>query len=220
MTLFIVAIPLILLILVVEIAAIALNMTGLDMRKARFQALSAFTATGFTTEEAEDVVKDSKRRRIIMALMIIGFVTWASFVSLIINAFIKAHALVPSIIQISGLLLVFLIILFLTRNRLFVKKFRGAVEKYLARRTTLKEKTIDEVLRLAEGYGVAEITLTKDATNIGLPLKDTTFREKDILVLAIERDNQILPAPKATDILKEGDTLICYGKLKNMQETI
>ncbi|MDI6886556.1 MAG: hypothetical protein QMD22_09525, partial [archaeon] len=42
--------------LVVRAAAIALMMTGMDEKRARFQALSAFTGTGFTTREAESVV--------------------------------------------------------------------------------------------------------------------------------------------------------------------
>ncbi|HDM38013.1 MAG TPA: hypothetical protein ENG55_03020 [Candidatus Omnitrophica bacterium] len=220
MTLFAIAIPLILLIVVVEVAAIALNMTGLDMRKARFQALSAVTATGFTTEEAEDVVKDGKRRKIIMSLMIIGFIIWASLTSLIINAFITSHKLIPTIIQLSALLVIFVVVLYLARYRPFVKRFRGVVSGYLARRTTLERKSIDEVLRLAQGYGIAEISLTKDSKNVGLSLKDASFRQMDILVLAIERDNEIIPAPHANDILKENDTLICYGKLENMQEIV
>lgn len=41
-------------------------MTGLDINIARFQALSAFTGTSFTTKEAEDVVDHPQRRRIII----------------------------------------------------------------------------------------------------------------------------------------------------------
>ena len=41
--------------LVVRAAAIAFMLTGLDRHKAIFQALSAFTGTGFTTREAERV---------------------------------------------------------------------------------------------------------------------------------------------------------------------
>jgi len=37
--------------LIVWAAAIALMMTGIDEERARFQALSAFTGTGFTTRE-------------------------------------------------------------------------------------------------------------------------------------------------------------------------
>jgi hypothetical protein len=218
MALLVIAIPLILLTVSVEVAAIALNMTGLDIRKARFQALSAVTATGFTTKESEDVVIDGKRRKIIMTLMVVGFVMWASLISLIVNAFSTAYHLIPIIMQIFALFLVFLLILMLARYRPFIKKFRKVVQKYLAHRTTLKEKSVDEVLRLAQDYGIAEINVRKESRSAGKALKDTSLREKDILLLAIERDKQILPAPKASDVIKEGDTLICYGKLENMQE--
>ena len=218
MTFFIIGIPLVLLIVIVEIAAIALNMTGLDIKKARFQALSALTLTGFTTKEAEEVVEDHRRRRIIMVLMVIGLLTWASLVSLVINAFTTAHELMPAVIQLFALVVVFLIILLLAKNRSFVRAFRNVVSRYLEHRTNLKRKSIEEVLRLAQDYGVAQITLTENSKNAGLLLKDSDFRDKDILILAIERDNKILPAPRANDILKEKDILICYGKLKNMQE--
>ena len=56
--------------LVVRAAGIALMMTGLDRRKAFFQALSAFTGTGFTTREAERVVNHPTRRTIVSWLMV------------------------------------------------------------------------------------------------------------------------------------------------------
>lgn len=220
MAVFIIGIPLILLIIIVEIATVALHMTGLDIKSSRFQALSAFTSTGFTTKEAESVVNHKQRRKIIMILMVTGFVTWASLVSLIVNAFLSAGELIPSIIQILSLLIIFLIILLLARHRPFVKAFRNKISGCLENRTALKGKSIDEVLRLAQNFGIATITIIKGSKNIGLSLRETALRDRDILVLAIERNNKILPAPRASDILIEGDTLICYGKLKNMQETV
>jgi Trk-type K+ transport system membrane component len=58
--------------LIVRAGAIALMMTGMDEKRARFQALSAFSGTGFTTREAEFVVTHPKRRRIVSWLMILG----------------------------------------------------------------------------------------------------------------------------------------------------
>ncbi|MGI9432114.1 MAG: potassium transporter TrkA, partial [Myxococcota bacterium] len=55
-----------------RIAAVALEHTGLSQAAARFQARSAFTGTGFTTAEAEQVVGHPVRRRIIMWLMLVG----------------------------------------------------------------------------------------------------------------------------------------------------
>ena len=54
--------------LIVRAAAIALMMTGLDHKRSIFQALSAFTGTGFTTKEAEKVINHPLRRKIIIWL--------------------------------------------------------------------------------------------------------------------------------------------------------
>jgi len=58
--------------LIVRAAAVALQMTGLNEKKAKFQALSAFTGTGFTSKESELIVNYPKRRQIISWLMILG----------------------------------------------------------------------------------------------------------------------------------------------------
>ena len=58
--------------LVYWLGSIALEATGMERRKARFQALSAITGTGFTTREAESVVNHPKRRRIVTWLILMG----------------------------------------------------------------------------------------------------------------------------------------------------
>jgi len=45
-----------------RVATVALAMTGLSHEVAKFQARSAFTGTGFTTREAENVVDHPVRR--------------------------------------------------------------------------------------------------------------------------------------------------------------
>jgi hypothetical protein len=42
--------------LVIRIGALALELTGFESERASFQALSAFTNSGFTTRESEEVV--------------------------------------------------------------------------------------------------------------------------------------------------------------------
>ncbi len=59
-------------VLVIRVASVALRLTGLSDDIARFQALSAFTGTGFTTLEAEAIVNYPVRRRIVSSLMIVG----------------------------------------------------------------------------------------------------------------------------------------------------
>ena len=57
---------------VTRIAAVALVHTGLGLEAARFQARSAFTGVGFTTDESESLVNHPVRRRIVMGLMLVG----------------------------------------------------------------------------------------------------------------------------------------------------
>ena len=57
---------------VVRIGGFALQLTGMESNVARFQALSAFTGTGFTTTEAERVVQHRTKRRIVTILIILG----------------------------------------------------------------------------------------------------------------------------------------------------
>jgi ribosomal protein S6--L-glutamate ligase len=71
-------------------------------------------------------------------------------------------------------------------------------------------------LRLAEGFGIAEVTLNEDCADIGKTLFESSFRQNDILILAIERVSGVMPAPHASDKLLLNDTLICYGKLENV----
>ncbi len=51
--------------LIVRAGAVALMITRMEEKKARFQSLSAFSGTGFTTREAESVVNHPQRRRIV-----------------------------------------------------------------------------------------------------------------------------------------------------------
>ncbi|HKK31544.1 MAG TPA: potassium transporter TrkA, partial [Alphaproteobacteria bacterium] len=48
--------------IVVRVGAEALTLTGLSRQEAKFQARSAWTGTGFTTTESEDVVSHPVRR--------------------------------------------------------------------------------------------------------------------------------------------------------------
>ena len=49
--------------------SVALEATGMERARARFQAMSALTGTGFTTREAENIVGHPRRRLIIGWMM-------------------------------------------------------------------------------------------------------------------------------------------------------
>jgi len=58
--------------IIVRIGAIAFQLTGIEWSLAKFQALSCFTATGFTTKESELITSDLRRRRIATVLIVFG----------------------------------------------------------------------------------------------------------------------------------------------------
>ena len=58
--------------LITRVATVVLVATGMSKPSARFQARSAFTGSGFTTRESENVVDHPTRRRVIMTLMLLG----------------------------------------------------------------------------------------------------------------------------------------------------
>ena len=57
---------------IVIMGGLALQFTGVEKARAQFQALSAFSGTGFTTKESETMVNHPRRRKVIMYLMILG----------------------------------------------------------------------------------------------------------------------------------------------------
>lgn len=76
-------------ILMTRVATIALVHTGLSQPAARFQARSAFTGAGFTTQESERVVNHPVRRRIILLLMLLGNAGIVTAVSSLILTFVE-----------------------------------------------------------------------------------------------------------------------------------
>ena len=76
---------------VVRIGAVAFELTGLEWTVSKFQALSCFTSTGFTTKESELIVKSQQRRKIATVLMIIGHAGFVSLIATFVNSLRPSH---------------------------------------------------------------------------------------------------------------------------------
>jgi len=213
-------IPLILIVIlfffIVRVATVVLKLTGLDENTARFQAISAFTGTGFTTREAELVLDDPIRRKTVTVLMILGK---AGIVSVIAGLFLSfgKNSIFSDLGKALVLIILILILYKLTTLRGFSRTINRFIENRIVARGLIKQKTLEELFSLPRGYGIARLAITKEAKENGLTLQEAGFIGKNILVLCIERKNNIVPFPHADDKLKEGDSLLCYGFLKNIK---
>lgn len=78
--------------MVVRIGSSALRLTGMSQTIARFQALSAFSGTGFTTSEAEEMMHHPTRRKILVLLMVIGSLGVVTVLSTVILGLVNSKS--------------------------------------------------------------------------------------------------------------------------------
>ncbi len=205
--------------LVVRAAAVALMFTGLDHRKAVFQALSAFSSTGFTTREAESVVNHPVRRRIVIWLMILGN---AGFVTVIITA---STSLVRSRVSTLPLLVLILgagifLIYKLATHSGFSRRWERIVEKRLAGNPAFDDDAVQDLLHFVEGHGLIRAVVTAGSPLAGTSVSSLISSIKGVVVLGIERGRAWLPSPAASEKIVGDDRLVIYGPLKELKSLL
>lgn len=202
--------------LFVRAGAIALVMTGMHYEQARFQALSAFTATGFTTREAERVVNHPVRRKIVSALMVGGY---AGIATVIVSA-TSSVAVSPAqnlpklvLILVAGIIVIY----FIARSTGLMQRWENFVERALRHRFMFEFEPAEELLHLAEGYGLVKLEITSDSPLAGQTIAQIGSKRPDSLILGLERGRSWLTARKTSLPLQEGDQLVIYGRLERLK---
>jgi hypothetical protein len=203
--------------LVVKVGTVALTMTGVDRRKAAFQAKSAFTNTGWTTREAELIMAHDQRRRIVGAMMVLGYAGFASVIATLI-ASLGQRDVIGLFRSLAVLAVAILFIYLLARWRGLDRHLTAEIEKRLRQTTNLKVASFEEALLLADGYGVVEVYVAEDSEIAHKSIGELRLRARGMAVLAIDRAGQIIPAPDAETVLLPGDRLVCYGKVKSIED--
>jgi len=198
--------------LIIRAAAIALMMTGMDEKRAKFQALSAFSGTGFTTKEAESVIGNPKRRRIITWLMILGN---AGIVTVIVTATsslvtTKGYQLsLNVVILLAGIFLIYKIV----THKGLVRRWESFIEDRFVQSHVFEEGVTEDLLHFIEGYGLVRVIVTEDSPLVRSSIAEHKLTKREILVLGIERGKKWIPIPKAREIIQDGDKLVVYGSL-------
>jgi hypothetical protein len=194
--------------LILWIGSIALEATGMERTKARFQALSALTGTGFTTREAESIVNHPKRRRIVSWLFFLGSVGIVAFL-LVMILYVRAGFKAPNLAHI-GIILLSIIIIGLIIGTGLINKLSSVIVKTLYKPTAYIP---EEILHQAGDYAIARLGVREADGVAALTVGNTKFREKNLTVLAIERGDRVLSLPKDEEAVLAGDYLLCYGKM-------
>ncbi len=205
--------------IVVRVAAVALTLTGMSREVARFQARSAWTGTGFTTAESEQVVSHPARREIISFLILLrnaGFVTAASALVL---SFVGVENTTEGWPRLGALML-----------GLVALRLRG--EKRLDRQLDVESHRLDAEAvyfyrypRLCWTYSIWRANTASRSLKVkagdglaGETLKRLKLPDEGVLVLGIARSGgEFLGAPHGDTEVHEGDVMLLYGRSSTLK---
>lgn len=195
---------------VVRISAVAMRLTGLAENVARFQCVSALTGAGFTTSESELIVNYPIRRRIIVALMILGNLGLASTAATVIISFVgpdqDSSAVVTQVFLFLTAIGVTLVVML---NKTVDRAMCAFVGTVLQKTTTLGKRRFQRLLQLGDGCSVAEHVF-RGSHDVPIGSLPPSFRQ--LTLLAIRTDGTLHSGQFSdTRTVSPGDVLICYG---------
>jgi len=220
----------------VRVGAIAFQLTGLEWSLAKFQALSCFSGTGFTTKEAELVTGNKQRRKIASVLIILGnagfvimiatlassLVPQVTILSRLSESFLPFH-IRPELVKWVNLAIIIVVVYGIYRiftYEKFVRKMTNILRKKIIKKEIFQKVSFEELLLATGGYGISRIAVSSGSPVLNKTLAKSGLREQDIMLLATVRGSETIPNPPANMKILLGDKLICFGKLENIRNKI
>ena len=221
--------------IIVRIGAVAFQLTGLEWSLAKFQALSCFSGTGFTTKEAELITGDQRRRRIASVLMVLGNAGLVTMIATVANAMNPENTLAGWLSESyltflplwsvrwfnMGVIIISLFLIYkVSTNKIFTQRLTGYIRKKILKKEFFKPVSFEELLMLTGGYGITRLEVPGGNALIDKTLAESGLRKNDITVLAIIRGNDTIPNPSANAKIHKNDELVLFGKLENIRDRI
>jgi Trk-type K+ transport system membrane component len=222
--------------IVVRVGAIAFQLTGLEWSLAKFQALSCFSGTGFTTKEAELITNNRQRRKIASVLIILGNAGFVIMIATLASSFVPKETILsklsesflpfripPYLVVWVNLGIIVVVVYGIYRvftHEQFARKLTNFLRRKIIKKEFFQKVSFEELLLATGGYGVSRIAVTAGSPVLNKTLAKSELREKDIMVLATVRGGETIPNPAANMKILLGDELICFGKLENIRNRI
>lgn len=198
---------------IVRVASVALRLTGLDDRTAKFQALSAISGTGFTTKEAETVVNYPVRRRIVMLLMILGNLGVVTVMATVVVSFVNTRGDTSAVlIQLAWLIGVLGVLWFLILNKRAERWICDLIGRGLQSATFLGARRFTRLLQVGDGYSVCEHPVAPRWHETEQMLRPEILEELGLTVLAVHTTSgDLVQEFVSAAALQPGDTFVVYG---------
>jgi hypothetical protein len=205
--------------IIVRIGGFALELTGIEPDIARFQALSAFSGTGFTTREAERVVGNKTRRRIVTILIILGNAGTVTVIATLVLSFSQVTGYAYFFIRLAIILAgIFGLYQLIIRSGIG-RGMPGWVRKSIVERVLRGAPAVEEIYRPERDWAVSVVTIKDGSRNIGLSVADVGA-EGDIEILGIDRADTYLNKPNWDEKIAVGDRLLVYSDRKAVRRIL
>jgi len=88
----------------------------------------------------------------------------------------------------------------------------GEIIRLIEDEVLFPEIDIRQRLTLQSGYGVMEVPVHESSELCGKTIRDSRLRERDVIVLTIQRESVTIPNPRVDREILAGDVLLCFGK--------
>ncbi|MEA1872765.1 MAG: TrkA C-terminal domain-containing protein [Chloroflexota bacterium] len=205
--------------IVVRIGGFALQLTGIEPEVARFQALSAFSGTGFTTREAERVVGHKTRRRIVTILIILGNAGMVTVIATLVASFTQVSGytwfFIRLAIIVGGIFGLYQLIIRSNVGQRIVDWLQRPVMNRILRGAPV----VEEIFHVEKDWAISLVTIKGGSNIIGLSVADITA-EGDIEILGIDRADTYLTRPNWDEKIMKGDRLLVYANRKSVKQIL
>jgi len=205
--------------IVVRIGGFALQLTGIEPDVARFQALSAFSGTGFTTREAERVVGHKTRRRIVTILIILGNAGMVTVIATLVASFTQVSGytwfFIRLAIIIGGIFILYQLIIRSNVGQRILDWLQRPVMNQILREAS----AVEEIFHVEKDWAISLVLIREKSRGIGLSVADITT-EGEIEVLGIDRVGTYLTRPNREEKIAKGDRLLVYANRKSVKQIL
>ncbi|MGA7759189.1 MAG: hypothetical protein WBL31_15115 [Ilumatobacteraceae bacterium] len=194
-----------------KLATGALIATGVPPEAAAFQARSAFSGAGFTTTEAENVVNQPVRRRIIGTTMLVGSLGTPTLVVTVLLGIVApgpGSTTMRVLVTVSGLFLVAMALTNKPVTRWLVRVGQRYVRRHLV--PALSERR-ENLLMLSDEFAIQSVRLEASVEE-ARSLRGMAHALPGLTVLGVRRDGEFFGEPPVDIDLLVGDELILYGR--------
>ncbi|MFC3883996.1 hypothetical protein ACFOU2_11050 [Bacillus songklensis] len=207
MGLLFISIYLIIVKLVIEISSSLLQVTGLDPKIARYQAISMLTGTGFTTDESKLIINHPVRRKISEVLILFGAFSLAVIISSISNI-LSDDFNISTLLIISGILGFISLVL---RVPSINERLTHRVKRKIKHNFSVSELPIRDVLYFSKNDIVINLIVNEEFEYKDKKLKEMIHPHEDIHVLLINRGEFPIRKNLYETTLQLGDRIVLYG---------